>query len=496
MVDDANPDPANLDPATLDPVNPDPVNLGDERLGGPSFSDAELEDKHLSVTRLGACRIDSPLTALIDSRRASVNYVDESDRVLVDDTLSMATARTVPTAQLPGFEPGGPRRRIFFDPAKTRVGIVTCGGLCPGLNNVIRALVLELTQHYRVSRIYGFRNGYQGFIARHGYDVLDLTPATVSHIDEEGGTILGTSRGEQDPEEIADCLERMNVNVLFVVGGDGSMHGALRISEVIAERGQRIAVVGIPKTIDNDIPYIDHSFGFQTAFAQAAESIRAVAVEARSTPHGVGLVKVMGRHSGFIACYAALAKSDADYVLIPEVPFELDGDRGLLAQLLRRVEQRGKAVLIVAEGAGQELCQDAGSNGTDASGNTSLADIGLLLRRRIVESFAAAGVELNLRYIDPSYAIRSVPANPYDSVYCLRLAHAAVHAGMAGRTATVVGRYHGRLVNLPMALVVSARNQVDPNGDLWLSVLEATDQPTQIGTPHPSENGVPIAVAG
>jgi 6-phosphofructokinase 1 len=438
----------------------------------------------LSVPTLGPCRVDSPLVPLLESRRASENYVDEDDRVLVDDTVSMASARGVPVEELPGFEPGGPRRKIFFDPSKTRVGIVTCGGLCPGLNNVIRGLVLELTLHYGVKNIFGFRNGYQGFIARYGHSVVELTPETVNGINEVGGTMLGTSRGEQDPVDIVDCMERLNVNVLFVIGGDGTMHGALAIARVVAERDRKIAVVGIPKTIDNDIPYIDYSFGFQTAFAQATEPIRAVHVEARSAPNGVGLVKLMGRHSGFIACYAALAKNHADFVLIPEVPFALDGATGLLAQLQRRVEEQGHAVVIVAEGAGQNLFQrDVQRDPTisDASGNPLLLDVGQLLRQRIIDHFAAEKLELNIRYIDPSYAVRSVPANSYDSVYCIRLAHTAVHAAMAGRTKMVVGRWGGRFVHIPIELAISRRNQVDPHGDLWMSVLEATGQPMRFG---------------
>jgi 6-phosphofructokinase 1 len=439
-----------------------------------------ITESDLAVDSLGACRVASPLAAQIAARRQSRHSVDEDGRVLFDDTAGGAAGRGVAVAQLPGFEPSGARRKIYFDPAKTRVAIVTCGGLCPGLNNVIRGIVHALTRHYGVNRIIGFRNGYQGFVASYGHPVVELTPANVDGIDERGGTILGTSRGQQDPEEIVDCLERMNVNVLFVIGGDGSMRGAMKISEVAHARGDKIAVVGVPKTIDNDIPFIDHSFGFQTAFEEASGFLRAAHVEACSAPNGVGLVKLMGREAGFIACYAALARGDADYVLIPEVPFQLDGEGGFLTQLRRRVSEREHAVVVLAEGAGQEHVPDA-SRGLDASGNLKFKDIGSFIRKRMIEDFARAGMDLNIRYFDPSYAIRSVPANPYDSVYCLRLAHAAVHAGMAGRTATVVGRYHGRLVHLPMSLIVSDRNQVDPNGDLWLSVLEATDQPAHIG---------------
>jgi 6-phosphofructokinase 1 len=439
-----------------------------------------MQAADLVVATLGPCRIDSPLKPLIDARKTTEHYVDEFDRVLFHDTLGDVVATGLSPAELPGFEPAGPRRSIFFDPAKLRVGIVTCGGLCPGINDVIRGLVMELTFHYGVQRIHGFRNGYQGFIPRHGHDVLDLTPDLVSRIAEDGGTILGTSRGSQDPDEIVDCLERLNIAVLFVIGGDGTLRGAMKIADRVRERGGRIAVVGIPKTIDNDIPYLDQSFGFQTAFAEATQSIRSAHVEAKASPNGVGLVKLMGRHSGFIACYAALAEPDANYVLIPEVPFALDGPGGLLAHLARRVRERDHAVIVVAEGAGQDLVP-AEEAGVDASGNKKLHDIGLFLRRRITDHFAAEGQELNLKYIDPSYAIRSVAANPYDSVYCIRLAQNAVHAALAGRTEMVIGRWRGRYVHIPMALAVSRRNQVCPDGDLWLSVLEATGQPLTFG---------------
>ena len=438
-----------------------------------------VDAKDLLVKTLGACRIDSPLSHLLNGRIQTFHNVDESDRVLFDDTASALEARGGLSAQeMPGFEPAGPRRKIFFDPSKSRAAIVTCGGLCPGLNDVIRALSLELHFRYGVKRVHGFCNGYQGFIAKYRRGVIDLTPEFVSRINEQGGTVLGTSRGEQDPGEIVDCLDRMSINMLFVIGGDGTIRGAMRIAQEIADRGEKIAVIGIPKTIDNDIMYIDQSFGFQTAFAVATTSIRAAHVEAEASPNGVGLVKLMGRHSGFIACYASLAMSDPNFVLIPEVPFQLEGDLGLLNVLEQRIRRRGHAVLVVAEGAGQELMGES-SNGTDASGNTRLSDIGLFLKQKITEHFARVNLELNLKYIDPSYAIRSVPANPFDSVYCMRLAHNAVHAAMSGRTEMVVGRWNARFVHVPMAMAIRERNTVDPHGDLWMSVLESTSQPKE-----------------
>jgi 6-phosphofructokinase 1 len=435
--------------------------------------------EELVVKSLGPCRVESPMLHLLKPRERSYYNVDPTDRVLFDDTASALARRGSSPDDIPGFEPAGPRPEIYFDPSKTHAGIVTCGGLCPGFNDVIRALVMELHFLYGVRRISGFCNGYQGFIPKYKRPVVDLTPQSVSQINEAGGTILGTSRGEQNPGDIVDCLERMGVNVLFVVGGDGTLRGAQAICREVEARGRKIAVVGIPKTIDNDICFIDQSFGFQTAFSVAADVIHSAHAEAKASPNGIGLVKLMGRHSGFIACYAALARNDANFVLIPEVPFRLDGEAGFLAALRRRVERTGHAVVVVAEGAGQELMESA--TGADASGNAKLGDVGVFLKQRITEDFAAAKLELNLKYIDPSYSVRSVKANSFDAVYCLRLAHNAVHAAMAGRTEVVVSRWHGRFVLLPIPLAVRDRHTVDPNGDLWMSVLESTGQPAAFG---------------
>jgi 6-phosphofructokinase 1 len=432
-----------------------------------------IEAADLIVQRLGDPTVPTPMTRLLLDRASSVHYVHESDRVLLDDTVEMAVARHLGIGELPSFEPGGPRERLYFDPKTTRVGIVSCGGLCPGLNNVIRGLVLELSQLYGVTEIVGFRNGFRGLVK--GDPPITLTRDVVRDIHNRGGTILGTSRGDQDAEAMVDTLSRLDISVLFVLGGDGTLRGAQKIVDAAAARQLALSVIGVPKTIDNDIPYIDHSFGFQTAFSRAAESIRAAHTEASSSPNGVGLVKLMGRHSGFIACYAALANHEVDFVLVPEVPFELESDDGFLHHLHRRVMTQGHAVVVVAEGAGQHLLNGDGSR--DASGNARLADIGQLLRDRIVDQFHQAGAELNLRYVDPGYAIRSVQANAFDAVFCIRLAQAAVHAAMAGRTAMVVGRWHGRFVHIPISLATASRNQVDPDGDLWMSVLEATGQP-------------------
>lgn len=432
--------------------------------------------EELQVRTLGECAYDSPLADYVAARSTNAYYVAETDRVLIDDTISLLQARgDMPLDQVPSFEPGGPRRKLFFDPKKTKVGIVTCGGLCPGLNDVIRAIVLELFEHYGVTDITGFKNGYAGLVPGKSPDPITLTPSFVETITDRGGTVLGSSRGGQSIPQIVDNLVHREIDILFVIGGDGSMRGAHAIAEEALERNLPIAVVGVPKTIDNDIPLIGTSFGFQTAYAKAAESIKGARVEVEAAIGGVGVVKVMGRAAGFIACYAALANHDADFVLIPEVPFNLQGENGLLATLRKRVKERGSAVIVLAEGAGQNLIP--ASRRTDASGNTVLGDFAGFLRAQIARDFKDHDEPLTLRYFDPGYMIRSVPADPADSVYCTRLAQAAVHAAMAGRTDMVIGRPRHRFAHVPISVVVKNTQNVNPDGDLWLSVLESTAQP-------------------
>ena len=430
-----------------------------------------IEPQDLLVKSLGPSRIDSPLAARLNGRGPTMHNVDECDRVLFDDKVSVIARAPGGVENLPAFEPAGPRKKIFFDPSKTRAAIVTCGGLCPGINDVIRGAGNGALVSLRRSANSWLLERLSGLCRSLRPERFGSTPDVVSDINDAGGTVLGTSRGQQDAVEVVDCLERMCINILFIIGGDGTIRGALNIAAEIASRGEKIGVVGIPKTIDNDIMYIDHSFGFQTAFSEAAKVIRLAHVEARSSPNGVGLVKLMGRQSGFIACYASLPINDADFVLIPEVPFVWTASAGCSAALRKRLEQRGHAVIVVAEGAGQDL---AARPQSDRCVRKS-ADA---RHRPAVEApdygrFREPWAELNLKYIDPSYTIRSVPANAYDSGYCIRLAHSAVHAAMCGRTEMLVGRWHGRFVHVPMELAIRERNTVDPHGDLWDAVLES-----------------------
>ena len=438
-----------------------------------------VEVSDLWVKTLGACKYESPVTARLGAR--VMHTVGEADRVLLYDQTAKLTGDLMPFEH-PSFELAGPRNRIFFEPASLRAGIVTCGGLCPGINNVVRGLVLELTHAYGCKEIFGFRYGFEGMVERHDRAPVRLVPEAVADIHQHGGTVLGTSRGQQDPGEMVDTLEKLGIGVLFVIGGDGTLKGAMAIVAEVERRKLPIAVVGVPKTIDNDIHFIDRSFGFESAFSAGVEVIRSAHVEAKGARNGVGLVKLMGRHSGFIACHAALASTDVNFVLIPEVRLALEGEGGFLRSLEKRLAERAHAVVVVAEGAGQDLCEAAaGAAGTDASGNVKLKDIGHVLRDRINQHFQQRGTEITLKYIDPSYQIRSVPASPSDSVFCWNLARNAVHAAMAGNTELLIGRWHGRFVHVPMPLATRFRKQVDVGEDLWTSVIEATGQPVSFG---------------
>lgn len=371
------------------------------------------------------------------------------------------------------FELAGPREKIFFDPRATRAGIVTCGGLCPGLNNVIRSLFLELHYGYGVAEVLGFRGGYSGLDPANGIEPVVITPEYVEGIHRQGGTILGTSRGPVDIACAVDALIGRGVNVLFTVGGDGTQRGAHALYEEARRRGHPLAVVGVPKTIDNDVPYVSRTFGFFSAVDEAVKVLDRAHTEARSTPGGIGLVKLMGRHAGFITAGATVASQDVNFALVPEVPFRLGA---FLEALEKRMRVKSHAVIAVAEGAGQDLLE-CGDGARDASGNPKLKDIGVFLRGQIEDRFKAAGVPVVMRYFDPSYLVRSCPANCEDSLLCDLFSRHAVHAAMAGKTGVVIGFLHERFIHVPIGLLTGQVKRLDPDGGWWRSVLAATGQP-------------------
>ena len=425
----------------------------------------ELPD--LAIERIGRPTIDSPL---IQSKR---HFVDDDERIFVFSHSHDLRGSKDSGKEPPTFERAGPRRKIFFDPAGLNCGVVTCGGLCPGLNDVVRTITLSLIWQYGVKNVYGFRYGYAGLTSKPPQPPLLLTTERVNDIHLRGGDILSSSRGPQDVDEMVDNLERMGIGVLFTIGGDGTLRGSRDLAEAIKKRGLKISVIGVPKTIDNDISGIEQSFGFSTAVEAARAAICGGHEEARGAWNGVGLVKLMGRDSGFIAAYATLANSDVNFCFIPEVPLVLEE---FLSALEKRLDKRHHAVVVVAEGAGGHLTAENGAQRKDASGNILRQDIGLILKEKIAEYFRQKKKNLSLKYIDPSYIIRSLPADSNDSAFCVMLGQNAVHAGMSGRTNMVVGYWNQYFVNIPTALTVLKRKKVDPEGHLWQTVLEITGQ--------------------
>ena len=434
----------------------------------------ENPDKYeFDVDQLGECVIDTPVK--------TANFIQDGERTLMVHDLKDVTAAIKAGRKVPSFEEAGPRRKIFHDPAWTRAAVVTCGGLCPGLNAVIKGIVQCLWYEYGVRHIFGVRYGLEGFIPSYGHEPLILNPDVVEDIHQEGGTILGSSRGGQDTRQIVNTLARLNINILFCIGGDGTLRAAHDIAEEAKRNKLRISVIGVPKTIDNDLAFIGRSFGFESAVYASGSVITAAHVEAKGAPRGIGLVKLMGRDSGFIAAYSCLANSVVNMCLIPEEPFELEGEHGVLTALERRFSiGKTHAVIVVAEGAGQDLIKGEEQK-RDASGNLLKKDIGEFLKAKIERHFADKKENVSVKYFDPSYSIRSVPARGTDAILCYTLAKNAVHAAMAGRSDCVIGQCASVYMNVPIGLATIERQKVDVNGMLWQSVVDATRQGEYMG---------------
>jgi 6-phosphofructokinase 1 len=434
---------------------------------------AEKPDFDFTIEELGKRNIPSPIKMSKYQGDLVANYVTDDQFIMLEPVAKLGAQPSLKRSQV--LEVAGPRERLYFQPEHVHAGIVSCGGLCPGINDVIRAIVRCLYERYGVTRITGIRYGYKGFLPSYRFTPRILNPDNVDNIHKLGGTFLGSARGGgKDVGEIVDAMEQLNLNMLFTIGGDGTQRGSLEIAEEIERRKLKIAMIGIPKTVDNDFAFIQKSFGFDTAVAKAVDVLASAHMEASSQINGIGLVKLMGRESGFIATHAALASHEVNFVLIPEVPFNLEGYNGFFHHLEERIKSRHHAVIIVAEGA----LQDQLANGErDAGGNLKFGDVGVYLRDRIEKHFKAIKMEINLKYIDPSYIIRSAPASPIDSVYCERLGNAAAHAAMAGKTKLVIGLVNNEYVHIPMKAAISHRNHVDPESSLWRDMLDATHQP-------------------
>ncbi len=427
------------------------------------------QDFSFAIETLGPCTVQSPLV--------DCEFVDDADGVLLTADARRMAQYYANGVEPPSFEFAGAHRKLFFNPAWTKVAIATAGGLSPGLNDVIKGLVHILHFEYGVRSIYGIRFGYRGLLPEFGHSPMMLNPDIVDTIHEDGGTILGSSRGHGERVgELVDSLQRQNINIFFCIGGDGTLRAAADIAVEVKNRGLKIAVVGVPKTIDNDLNFVGRTFGFETAVYKTHEIISSAHMEAKGAYNGIGLIKLMGRDSGFIAAFASLANSVVNFCLVPEVKFEIEGKGGLLAAVERRFASgKDHCVIVVAEGAGQDFMQGLPER-RDASGNVLHHDIGEYLRDRLQSHFSRSPWDGSVKYFDPSYSIRSVPAQGTDAILCHLLAKNAVHAAMAGKTSCVVGRTNNIYTLAPIALATVERQKLNLKGDLWRAVLDATRQ--------------------
>lgn len=429
------------------------------------------------VPVLGKCSVKSPIHLGYEKGDGIYNYIRNEERVLYEKSLESFLKNQKNGTTPLSFEKAGPREMIFFEPAKTKAAIVTCGGLCPGLNNVIRGIVMELYYRYHVSKIIGFQYGYEGLIPKYNHPYIELNPETVDDIHLHGGSILGSSRGDQDVPEMVSTLERNNINILFCIGGDGTLRGAYEIYKEFTKKKLNISIVGVPKTIDNDICYVEKSFGFETAFSKAHDIIGDAHNEAKGYYNGIIIIKLMGRDSGFIAAHATLSMQEVNFIIVPEMDeFELDGEKGFLNILKKRIEDKHHALIVVAEGAGQHFFKNE-SLQKDASGNIKLNDIGIFLKEKIIQYFKLMNIPVSLKYIDPSYIIRSAVAVANDSKFCGQLAQNAVHGAMAGKTGFVAGIWGDQFTYLPIEATIGQRKKIDLESELWWNVIEATGQP-------------------
>eukprot|EP00281_Chroomonas_sp_CCMP1168_P020548 CAMPEP_0206235888 /NCGR_PEP_ID=MMETSP0047_2-20121206/13407_1 /ASSEMBLY_ACC=CAM_ASM_000192 /TAXON_ID=195065 /ORGANISM="Chroomonas mesostigmatica_cf, Strain CCMP1168" /LENGTH=524 /DNA_ID=CAMNT_0053660157 /DNA_START=35 /DNA_END=1609 /DNA_ORIENTATION=+ len=381
-----------------------------------------------------------------------------------------ATTKGIETCQ---WLRAGPRREIYFRPSHVTAAIVTCGGLCPGLNNVIREITCTLLSTYGAKRVWGIPFGYRGF---YDGEWRDLTVKDVDQIHKRGGTVLGSSRGGHDLNKIMDSLISMKVNQVYVIGGDGTHRGANAISNEAKKRQIQMCVAGVPKTIDNDVAFIDKSFGFDTAVEAAVKVIQCALVEAQDAVNGIGIVKLMGRECGFVAMHATLAAGDVDVCLIPEVPFCKDE---LFAYVEKKLFQKGHCLIVVAEGAGQEFFEGI-DLGTDLSGNKKLPDIGAYLKDESKSWFQNKGRSVNVRYIDPSYQVRSVPTVASDSIYCSALGSNVVHGAMAGLTGFSCGKVNDRYCYIPIDEMCDPKRtvRVSQQNRFYMRMLRQTGQPS------------------
>jgi len=327
-----------------------------------------------------------------------------------------------------------------------RLAILTSGGDCPGLNAVIRAVVRTATDHYQYECV-GIKNGWKGAAVG---DIIPLPPLSVSGILYRGGTILGTSRFNplKDGETTARILENLTlhrIGAVICVGGDGT----LRASHEIARMG--VNVVGVPKTIDNDIQATDVTFGFHTAVQIVTDAIDRLHSTAESH-NRIMILETMGRNTGWIALSAGLA-GGADLILIPERPFSYDK---ICAMLTERHKRKSFSIVVVAEGAYPEGGEAVNIGALDAFGRPRLGGIGFELAHEI-----EMRTSIEARVTVLGYVQRGGTPVAFDRILATRFGVAAVEAVAAGKFDHFIALRGEELVAVPIADGVGQCKQVD-----------------------------------
>ncbi|MEO7804127.1 MAG: ATP-dependent 6-phosphofructokinase [Actinomycetota bacterium] len=329
-----------------------------------------------------------------------------------------------------------------------RIGVFTGGGDCPGLNAVIRAIVRKGIGHYE-DTIVGFRDGWEGVLSG---TVQELTFENTRGILHRGGTILGTSRtnpfGEGDgPDRIRATLATHGVDMLIPIGGEDTLGAASKLHE------EGIPLVGVPKTIDNDLSGTDYTFGFDTAVNVATEAIDRLHTTAESH-HRVMVVEVMGRHAGWIALHAGIA-GGADLMLIPERPFDIEE---VVAHLQHRhATGKGFSIVVVAEGAvPKDGSMHTESDQLDEFGHVRLRGIGSALEQQIE---ARTGFETRATIL--GHIQRGGTPTAFDRVLATRFGVAATEAAHQGKTGMMVALHATSIVLVPLSVAVKPKTVGD-----------------------------------
>jgi len=341
-----------------------------------------------------------PLNLLDSSRSSTTSTTAAASPTLPSPPTpptTLPTSPTPPPTRLLSYLRAGPRKTTYHDPHQSCAAIVTCGGLCPGMNDVICSLTNTLKVTYQVPRVLGIRGGWWGFHKQENLPPMELDAAKVDGVQHVGGTMLGSSRGGFDADKVLQACVAWQVNLLFVIGGDGTHRGALAVADLAQALKIPMSVVGIPKTIDNDIGIIDRSFGFESAVAEAKVAIKSAKVEASCAPNGIGVVKLMGRDSGYIAAHSTISShGDVDLLLIPElkIDFDVDSSTNIFNHLHNTLLNKGHAVVVLSEGAGAEhLLQETTRNSKTSADGTQpkLPPIGIYMKKRIQDYFNQVG---------------------------------------------------------------------------------------------------------